>query len=44
MFFSGELLELGCYGWVEVRPDDLEGLFQPEQFHDSMILSAQVVV
>jgi len=34
---SGELLELGQYGRAVVGLDDLEGLFQPEQFCDSMI-------
>ena len=34
---SGELLELGQYGRAVVGLDDLEGLFQPEQFCHSMI-------
>ena len=31
--FSSGLFGLGWYGWVELGLNDLEGLFQPEQFY-----------
>ena len=37
-WFASGLLELGLYGYTEVGLDEYEGLFQPEQFYDSMIL------
>ena len=39
-WFNGGFLELGSYGQVAVGLDDLEGLFQPDQFYDFMIFQA----
>jgi len=38
MILCGGLLELGWYGPLAVGLDELKGLFQPEQFYDSVVL------